>query len=92
MDLTPKMLNKAKKTNIKYQNRISYKEFKLEDLEWRNEFKNINAVTCSLSIHHLNLKEKEKLFIDIYKILNSGGAFIIADLIKPSNDFSKNCC
>jgi tRNA (cmo5U34)-methyltransferase len=46
-----------------------------------------DLIISSLSIHHLNDDEKQRLFKDIYLILKPGGAFINVDQIKAPGDY-----
>lgn len=41
------------------------------------------AIVSSLAIHHLDGRQKQKLYADMYRALQPGGRFIIADLIEP---------
>jgi tRNA (cmo5U34)-methyltransferase len=41
-------------------------------------------VVSSLTIHHLDGVGKQTLFEDVFTMLASGGAFIIADMIDPT--------
>ena len=45
-----------------------------------------DAVISSLSIHHLDCKDKAKLFYNVYDSLNVGGVFINADQVKGSSN------
>jgi tRNA (cmo5U34)-methyltransferase len=39
----------------------------------------------SLAIHHLDDREKQTMFADVAKSIAPGGAFLIADVIRPTN-------
>ena len=45
----------------------------------------VRCVLSSLCIHHLNGTGKRRLFHDIYKHLEPGGALLIADLVLPAS-------
>lgn len=92
MDLSDEMIQKAKEKNKEYFKRTKFEKFNLENIKWRNELKNkkINGITSSLAIHHLDDHQKQILFNDVFNILEAGGAFIIADLIKPINKYIKD--
>jgi tRNA (cmo5U34)-methyltransferase len=43
-------------------------------------------VVSSLAIHHLDGTGKRELFRDVYRMLEPGGAFLIADLVMPASE------
>lgn len=45
-----------------------------------------DAVISSLSIHHLDCKDKAKLFYNVYDSLNVGGVFVNADQVKGDSN------
>jgi len=65
-----------------FKNRVSFKTFDLLSPTWMNGMEGIDYFVSSLAIHHLNDHEKKSTFKNLYKKLNPGGKFIIADLIQ----------
>ncbi len=79
------MLQQAKSNLSDYSDRFVTRHFDLFDAEWRKLDWSPRAVVSSLAIHHLNGRQKETLYQDMYAILEPGGALIIADVIEPVN-------
>ncbi len=80
------MLEQARKKLEGYGERFVPRFFDLFEDEWRRLDWSPRAVVSSLAIHHLDSRQKETLYRDIHTILEPGGAFIIADLIKPVSE------
>jgi tRNA (cmo5U34)-methyltransferase len=57
--------------------------FDLAAANWRSFPWPVQAVVSSLAIHHLDGDQKRALYRDLYRLLDPGGALIIADLIQP---------
>jgi tRNA (cmo5U34)-methyltransferase len=79
------MLAKAKTNLSAYKERFFGEQFDLLDSNWRKQKWNCLAVVSSLAIHHLDSDEKQELYQDIYRILDPGGVFLVADLIEPAS-------
>jgi tRNA (cmo5U34)-methyltransferase len=86
-DGSPVMLAEAKAKLSAFGNRFDVHPFDLDQKAWRKVPWSLHAVVSSLAIHHLDEKEKRQLFTDVYQMLAPGGAFIIADVIQPTNQF-----
>lgn len=74
----------AKRLQTMASKDIEYKIIDITKSDWRDESIRVDAVVSSLSVHHLEGKNKLELFKYIYKILNYLGKIIIADLILPT--------
>ena len=49
-----------------------------------------DAIVSGMSIHHLDFKEKENLYKDIYNSLEDNGVFINVDQVKGEDEESEN--
>ena len=80
IDLSKKMLEIAQYRLKKFRKRVRLERFDLnsQNLEGKYDF-----VTSFFTIHHV--KNKKKLMRQIYSILNDGGIFVNADIIKAPN-------
>jgi tRNA (cmo5U34)-methyltransferase len=86
MDLSETMLAKTIENLSAFRDRVKTKQFNLSEKEWRKEFTSpIDVFVSSLAIHHLDDEEKLQLYRDLYPNLNTGGALLIADLIRPNS-------
>jgi tRNA (cmo5U34)-methyltransferase len=84
-DGSPAMLEHARQQLAQYGDRFQTQLFDLADSSWRALERPVHAVVSSLTIHHLDGVEKRQLFHDIYRLLESGGIFLIADVIAPAS-------
>jgi len=85
-DGSAEMLQRAADNLADYGGRFVTRHFDLFDEGWRRLDWRPRAVVSSLAIHHLDGRQKETLYNDIYALLEPGGAFIIADVIEPVNE------
>ena len=89
-DIAGKMLDVARERFSKDPDRFSYVVGDYRNLRDVGSF---DLVISSLSIHHLDDKEKMELFGSIYEVLRGGGVFINIDLIKgPTPSLEKFYC
>jgi len=86
-DGSPAMLTTAQKKMAPFGDRFDTRSFDLADPGWRTVVWPLHAVVSSLAIHHLDGVEKQQLFADVEQMLAPGGAFIIADVVQPTNQF-----
>jgi tRNA (cmo5U34)-methyltransferase len=83
-DGSPEMLAAAGLRLAPFGSRFQPRQFDLADHGWRRLGSPVHAVVSSLAIHHLNDEGKARLFRDVYGMLEPGGVFIIADLMRPA--------
>lgn len=76
VDISDKMLAIAKTRLHGFKNNIEYRE---EDYSKNLSQGKYDLIISALSIHHLNQRDKKKLFSKCYTFLNTGGIFINAD-------------
>lgn len=82
LDASAKMLEKAA-IRLNDKGKILHPiSAKLEEADWRKG--NFDAIMSSLAIHHLDSMDKQKLFKDLYSMLNPGGILAILDIIEPT--------
>jgi tRNA (cmo5U34)-methyltransferase len=84
-DGSPAMLDHARGQLARYGERFQTQLFGLADRSWRAIEWPVHAVVSSLTIHHLEGGEKQRLFHDIAQLLEPGGVFLIADVIAPAS-------
>ncbi len=85
LDGSPLMLEKAGTNLGRFGERADLSSFELADPSWRTLTTPVQAVVSSLAIHHLDGKGKQNLFFDVFKMLTTGGVFIIADMVEPAS-------
>ena len=76
IDISEEMLKLAKNRFQRYNN---FKYITADYLE--HDFKNFDIIISSLSIHHIEDKDKKKLYKKIYDALNPEGIFLNADQV-----------
>jgi len=70
----------------RFGTRLELRPFDLHQQEWRSELPaQVRCVLSSLCVHHLDGTEKRRLFHDMFKHLETGGALLLADLVLPAN-------
>jgi tRNA (cmo5U34)-methyltransferase len=84
-DGSPEMLATARANLVRYGERFKTLRFDLADSEWRAPGFPVHAVVSSLAIHHLDGAQKLQLFRDVYAMLESGGALVVADVIATAH-------
>ena len=77
------MLEKTRTVLQSFGERFTLHTFDLATAGWRSFPWPVQAVVSSLAIHHLDGLQKRELYRDLYRLINPGGAVIIADLIEP---------
>lgn len=81
-DISEEMLKAASERLLLFGSRFQPQHFELADLSWRTTEHPYHAVVSSLTIHHLDGPEKQRLFMDVYRMLAPGGVFVVADLVE----------
>jgi len=89
LDGSVEMLRQAGERLTRFGNRFRCSLFDLTYETWRKPEIAVNAVVSSLAIHHLTGPQKQELFFDVYRMLEDGGVFVVADLVEPINDTGK---
>ena len=83
IDLSEKMIDISKK-RFKGNPNVHYIIDDYTEHKFTNSF---DIIISSLSIHHLNDSEKEKLYKKIFSILNSDGVFVNSDQVLGHTPF-----
>ncbi|MFL5807772.1 MAG: class I SAM-dependent methyltransferase [Roseiflexaceae bacterium] len=83
-DGSPAMLDHARTSLARYGQRFQTMRFDLADRAWRTTAFPVHAAVSSLAIHHLDGAQKLELFRDVYRMLDDGGAFVIADVVETA--------
>jgi len=91
LDGSSAMLARSEQRLARFGGRFSLKPFDLESGEWRRPDDVYQAILSSLAIHHLDGSAKQRLYQDLWRMLSSGGALLIADLILPASPVGLAC-
>lgn len=83
LDLSPAMLDAARRELSGYSERFRTERFDLAGTQWRQRTEAPAAVVSSLAVHHLDAAGKRQLYHDVYAMLRPGGVLVIADLVQP---------
>jgi tRNA (cmo5U34)-methyltransferase len=86
LDGSQEMLEQARQRLARFGDRFQTDLFDLAAKTWRKAAEPVTAVVSSLAIHHLTGPEKQELFRDVFGMLESGGMFVIADVVEPSGE------
>jgi tRNA (cmo5U34)-methyltransferase len=84
-DGSAEMLGQASARLARFGNRFAPQLFDLAADDWRRPAFSPQAVVSTLCIHHLDGRQKAKLFGDVARLLGPGGVLLIADLIQPAS-------
>jgi tRNA (cmo5U34)-methyltransferase len=84
LDGSPEMLAQARHALSRFGERLSADLFDLAAPEWRASPRPARAIVSSLAIHHLDHDQKQALYADVVRMLEPGGAFLVADLVRPT--------
>lgn len=82
LDIDPKILKIAAQKTKDIQN-IKLVKASATELPFKDN--SFDLVTSTLAFHHLDLKQKQKAFSEIKRILKPGGSFWLYDFSKPSS-------
>jgi tRNA (cmo5U34)-methyltransferase len=85
LDGSPGMLEAAASRLARFGTRFNGQQFDLGAQNWRRQHDPAWAVLSSLAIHHLDHAGKTRLFHDVYDLLEPGGVFLIADLVRQES-------
>ena len=84
-DGSPAMLAETTRQCAPFRNRLETRQFDIADDSWRQMREQPRVVVSSLAVHHLDGAGKRKLFGDLHALLAPGGAFILADIMRPTS-------
>ena len=85
LDGSPAMLAETTKQCAAFRDRLTTRQFDLGSDDWRQSREQPHAVVSSLAVHHLDGAGKQKLFRDLHGLLAPGGAFVLADIMRPTS-------
>lgn len=85
LDGSSAMIARARSRLSNFADRFDARLFDLAGSDWRTFPWPVAAVVSSLAIHHLDASQKRVLFHDVFHLLSSNGAFVIADIILPAS-------
>ena len=70
----------------RYQARLEVGAFELAERRWRAALPSpLRCVLASLVVHHLSGAGKRRLFADLARRLEPGGALLLADVVEPTS-------
>ena len=85
LDGSETMRTQMKTRLAAYADRLTILPFLLEESAWRDALPTpLRCVVSSLCVHHLDDEQKQVLFRDMFARLESGGALLLADVIRPT--------
>lgn len=85
LDGSPAMLAETTRQCASMGGRLTTQQFDLGSDDWRQMREQPRVVVSSLAVHHLDGDGKRKLFRDLHGLLASGGAFVLADIMRPTS-------
>lgn len=84
LDGSEAMRSRMQQRLERFGERLEIRAFDLAETAWRAELPaQVRCVLSSLCVHHLDGSGKRRLFHDMFKHLESGGALLLADLVLP---------
>lgn len=85
LDGSPAMLAETARQCAPFRERVKTELFEIAGDAWRSMAERPLAVVSSLAVHHLDGDGKRKLFRDLHALLAPGGAFVLADIMRPAS-------
>ena len=85
LDGSPAMLAEATRQCASFGARVTTRTFDLGGDDWRQMREKPHAVVSSLAVHHLGGEGKRRLFRYLCGLLAPGGAFVLADIMRPTS-------
>lgn len=86
LDGSEAMRARAQQRLARFGERLEIRPFELAEQTWRAQLPaQVRCVLSSLCVHHLNGSGKRRLFHDMLKHLEPGGALLLADIILPAS-------
>lgn len=86
LDGSHEMLRTTRQHLAAFGSRFEPGKFDLFARDWRTGTAQYRAAVSSLAIHHLDDSGKAGLFRDVYAMLQPGGAFLVANIIRPASE------
>jgi len=84
LDGSTAMRARLAQTLHRHRDRVEVRAFELADRGWRAALPSpLRAVLASLVVHHLPAAGKRRLFVDLARRLEPGGALLLADIVEP---------
>lgn len=84
LDGSAGMRARLSETLHRHRDRVEVRGFELADRGWRATLPSpLRAVLASLVVHHLPAAGKRRLFADLARRLDVGGALLLADIVEP---------
>lgn len=86
LDGSPAMRARLIDTLARHRDRVDVRDFDLADRRWRGALPSpLRVVLASLVVHHLPAAGKRRLFTDLARRLEPGGALLLADVVEPTS-------
>jgi tRNA (cmo5U34)-methyltransferase len=86
LDGSEAMREHTHKRLARFGERLEVRPFDLAEANWRAELpEQVRCVLSSLCVHHLDGSGKRRLFHDMFKHLEPGGALLLADIVLPAD-------
>lgn len=85
LDGSPAMLAETARQCAPFGERLTTRHFDLGSDDWRLMREQPRIVVSSLAVHHLDGAGKRQLFRDLHAALAPGGAFVLADIMRPTS-------
>ena len=85
LDGSPAMLAETVRQCASFKGRLTTQQFDLGSDGWRQMREQPRVAVSSLAVHHLDGNGKRKLFRDLHGLLAAGGAFVLADIMRPTS-------
>jgi tRNA (cmo5U34)-methyltransferase len=86
LDVSPAMLGETTRQCASFGGRLTTQQLDLGSDDWRHMREQPRAIVSSLAVHHLDGDGKRKLFRDLCDLLVPGGAFVLADIMRPTSE------
>jgi SAM-dependent methyltransferase len=78
------MRERLLETVARHRQRVEVRAFELAETKWRAALPSpLRCVLASLVVHHLPAAGKRRLFADVARRLEPGGALLLADVVEP---------
>ena len=86
LDGSPAMRRRLGETLARHGARVEVHDFELAERAWRTALPSpLRCVLASLVVHHLPAAGKRRLFADLARRLEPGGALLLADIVDPAS-------